>query len=253
MFKFRKMFNNIIVLTILAGFNLPESQEMSETAKKWFKIYSPLTVITLFTNWLLVTYLLLFKWETVRDPTFSGLAFFLFVYTIFISVYVHVVRDKFDGLLRRIDAVTQKFHQNPLCNKTTFSISSKKLVKKSNKYSVRYVLFMSTLSLTNTLTCLINYWFSLSDKILLAYQFPFDPTEFPIYDISMLYQLITGLISATKKCAADSLFAALFLYLNLCYKQLGDMIKDVFDKNDIPYDEGKRLKLWIQIHQQYQR
>ena len=205
MMKFHKMFKSLITLTVVAGFYIPGTREMSETKEKLFKLFTLLTVISQFANLVLVTYLIVYKWEEVRDPTLSAVAFFLFVNSIFVTVYIYVAREKFDEFLKRIDAATLALYQNPFCNKSKFSVELEKLVKQSNKYCVRYFLFMSSMSLTNSTTCLLNYWFSLTDNVQLAFQYPFKPTDFPLADLTMIYQMVTGLICVAKKCTSEGL------------------------------------------------
>lgn len=253
MLEFHKLFKNISTLTALAGLYIPGLQHISGTKENILKTFSLLTAASQFVNLILLIYLLAYNWKSVRDPALSGVGIFLFVYSVFITIFFYAVSQKLDQFLKKIDTSFFMVYNSPLCNKETLSILLENLVNKANKYSVYYVGLLSSMSLTNALTRLLSYWFNLSEENLLPYQFPFEPKGFPLLDITLIYQLISGLLCTTKKCATDSFFAVLFLYVHFCYKELGNIFKDNFYKDEVTDDRMDTLKLWIQLHQQYQR
>lgn len=132
-------------------------------------------------------------------------------------------------------------YDSPLCKKETFFILSEKLVKKLNKCCVFYIIFLTTCGIISTIGCYINYWFNIVGVNVMLWEYPFETSCFPAYDLSLFYQFVTGLHCILKICTTEGFFVALVLYLNFCYKQHGDMYEDAFGRNEVNHENVKSL------------
>lgn len=253
MLKYRIMFKNIFLITAVGGFGIPVSPDVAFMSDRVLKTFAWLTVISHCPNILLMSYLIIFQWETLTNPTVSVFVLLIFVYTFVVTIYFYFTRHEFDQLLKRLDTATLMLYDNPLCRKREFSETLEKLKTKANKFSLYYVIFGVSMSVISIVSRYIGYWFRFSDEIELAYQFPFQITSSPLYDLVLFYQAVTGAVCYVKRAATDFFFAVLFIYLHLCHKHICNIFKDILGKHEIALGNVKRLQRWIRLHQQYQR
>ena len=174
-------------------------------------------------------------------------------YSLFLTVYFYFSRETFDKVLNTFDNAITLLYSSSLCQEKSYVLSLKELVNKLNNFSLYYVVFTISTGTFSVIIRYIRYKLGFSEDSIPIFQFPFEPKTFPLYDITVIYQLGTGLLCVAIRCVTESLFAVYFIYLNFCYKHIGDIFKGVFSTHEINCNSISRLKQWIQIHQEFQR
>lgn len=254
------MFNKIVLYTALAGYIVPGISDRSSRARSLLQTYSTLSLIPLLLNQVLVLYVLIFQYEYVTDFFMSADIFCLYFYPTFITIYFLFLKNKFYSFLDRLDATVLAFSDNPLCKKKgRFLEPLNRFVTTWNKRTALYCITLSTTPILQGLVAYTKYWglFGLARTDSLPYQLPFKPTGFPYYDATLLCMTLGMVLVCMKRSAFESFIFVIFLYVNFCFKQLGHVLKNLFRggdyKDDSIYDVEKKLRLWIQTHQEIQR
>lgn len=127
MLSSHKKFKNIFILSELAGLCLPVSPDVSIMSASVLNMYSLLTAINNAINIMLLLYLIVGMWESVRDLTLTAFALFLCIYTLFVTIYFYFSRNRVAQFLKRFDATVLTLYTHPLCKQTAFLSSLDKL------------------------------------------------------------------------------------------------------------------------------
>lgn len=103
MLQFKIMFYNLLNLFELGGIWVPLQPDISLISLNVLKKYSFLTVIFLTSNLLLVLYLALHEWESVKDLSMCGSVISVLSYNLFITIYIYFQRNNLELLIQRLD------------------------------------------------------------------------------------------------------------------------------------------------------
>ena len=113
---------------------IPCPHDISIMSEKVLKRFSFVTVITSITNMLLLLYLIVYQWDTIRDPALAIATFFLFFYGLTVTIYFYFARQKVYLFFEKIDAAVLMLYESSLCDKEIFLRSVEKRLNKLNKY-----------------------------------------------------------------------------------------------------------------------